>query len=289
MLDCKICAVFFLKNKNERCSLMKKKLKENKMEKLIMAIITFIVLFGGLYAEDIQLTGHDIMVMVDEREDGDSRKSEITMTLINKRNRQRVRKITNLTKEYGDDSKSVMMFNHPADVKGTGFLSWEYENQSKEDARWLYMPALKKTRRISGSSDNDYFMGSDFTYDDLGDRSVDEDTHRLIGEKDCKGQTCWIVESIPLGDDEAYTKRICYVSKALKMFLKVEYFNRLGLMKTLHFEDIDKIDGIWTAQTLIMDNISNKHKTKIEFSDIHYNLNIKDDMFTVGTIRRGRI
>ncbi len=259
------------------------------MKKLILIIIVISIALGISAVEEEQFTGREIMVMVDERDDGDSRKSEITMTLINKRNRQRVRKITNLSKEFGEDSKSVMMFNHPADVKGTGFLSWEYENQDKEDARWLYMPALKKTRRISGSSDNDYFMGSDFTYDDLGDRSVDEDTHTLIGEKDCKDQSCWVVESIPKGDDEVYTKRICYVSKALKMFLKVEYYNKLGLMKTLHFEDIMKIDGIWTAQKLIMDNISNKHKTIIEFSDIQYNLGIKDDMFTVQTIKRGRL
>ncbi len=259
------------------------------MKTLIMTIIAIAIALSIFAVEDKQITGREIMVMVDEREDGYSRKSEITMTLVNKRNRQRVRKISNLTREYGEDSKSIMMFNHPADVKGTGFLSWEYDVKDKEDARWLYMPALKKTRRISGSSDNDYFMGSDFTYDDLGDRSVDEDTHKLLGEKDCNDHTCWVVESTPEGEDEAYTKRISYVSKALKMFMKVEYYNKLGLMKTLHFENIEKIDGIWTAQKLIMDNSSNKHKTVIEFSDIKYNIEIEDDMFTVSTIRRGRL
>ena len=74
-----------------------------------------------------------------------------------------------------------MVFEKPADVKGTAFLSWEYDDPKKEDDKWLYMPAMKKVRRISGASKNEYFMGSDFTYDDMGDRNVEEDTQYPAG------------------------------------------------------------------------------------------------------------
>lgn len=81
-----------------------------------------------------------------------------------------------------------MFFEYPGDVKGTGFLTWDYDEPGKDDDKWLYLPAMKKTRRISGSSARqDYFMGSDFTYDDMGSRSVDEDTHELLGRKSSMG------------------------------------------------------------------------------------------------------
>lgn len=96
------------------------------------------------------------------------------------------------------DRKSIMFFQYPGDVKGTGFLTWDYDDPSRDDDKWLYLPAMKKTRRISGSSaKQDYFMGSDFTYDDMGSRHVDEDTHKLLGEESIGGHKCWQLESVP--------------------------------------------------------------------------------------------
>ena len=78
-----------------------------------------------------------------------------------------------------------MFFTYPGDVNGTGFLTWDYDDMSKDDDKWLYLPAMKKTRRISGSSSKtDYFMGTDFTYNDMGSRNIDEDTHTLLREED---------------------------------------------------------------------------------------------------------
>ena len=126
-----------------------------------------------------ELTGRDIMVKVDERPDGDEQRSVMKMTLINRRGKTRERSLLMYTKDYGKDSKSLMYFQSPGDVKGTGFLAWDYDYPKKDDDQWLYLPALKKSRRISSSSRNDYFMGTDFTYDDMGDRNVDEDIHEL--------------------------------------------------------------------------------------------------------------
>ena len=151
-------------------------------------------------------SGWDIMVKVDERDDGDTRKSSLTMTLINKRGSTRVRDVISYGKDYGKDSKQLMYFKKPEDVEGTCFLSWEYDDVSKEDDKWLYMPALRKERRISGRSSNDYFMGTDFTYDDMGDRNVDEDVHTLKGEDVFEGKECWIIESVPVEKKRLYKK-----------------------------------------------------------------------------------
>jgi outer membrane lipoprotein-sorting protein len=250
-------------------------------------IIAIILLTGVLSATN--LTGRDIMVKVDERDDGDDRHSKMEMTLINHRGKTRVRKVTNYKKDYGKDSKSVMVFLQPADVKGTGFLSWEYDKEDKDDDRWLYMPALRKVRRISGASNDDYFMGSDFTYDDMGDRNVDEDKHKLLGEETQDGIACWKVESTPKDPKDMYVKKISWINKDTDMVIKVDYYDKLGLMKRLKLTKIEQINGIWTAKEMFMDNFREKHQTKLEFSDIVYNKNLSDNLFKVSTIERGRL
>ena len=94
-------------------------------------------------------------------------------------------------------------------LKGTGFLTWDYDNPDKDDDRWLYLPAMKKTRRISGSSAKQaYFMGSDFTYDDMGSRNVDEDSHQLLGEETIGGHKCWKLEYTPKDKREIYSRKV---------------------------------------------------------------------------------
>ena len=176
-----------------------------RIHTLKLAFLTLAVFLAVvLQAQGQEMSGKEIMTIVDERPDGDDRRSVLTMTLINKRGQQRIREVKSFSKDFGKDKKSVMVFEKPADVKGTAFLSWEYDDPAREDDKWLYMPALKKVRRISGSSRNEYFMGSDFTYDDMGDRNVEEDTHTLLGEENVGGHACWKVKSIPVDPKDVY-------------------------------------------------------------------------------------
>ncbi len=249
-------------------------------------LIAAVSVFASFYAG--ALSGRDIMVQVDERDDGDTRNSSMTMTLVNKRGSRRVRNVISYSKDYGKDSKKVMYFTKPEDVKGTCFLSWEYDDVSKEDDKWLYMPALRKERRISGKSSNDYFMGTDFTYDDMGDRNVDEDNHTLESEDVYEGRDCWVIKSVPVEKGE-YTYKKVWVRRDNFMVVHVEYYNRVGLLKVLSCGRIEQIDGIWTAGEMVMENIQEKHKTVMEFSDIRYNSPVKDSLFTVASIKKGRI
>ena len=126
------------------------------LKKTLCALLCSTVLFPAgqniIFAGPAGVTGRDVMVMEDERPDGDDRTSVMKMTLVNKRGSKRVREVSSYSKDYGKDKKSVMVFDRPADVKGTAFLSWEYDDPSREDDKWLYMPAMKKVRRISGAS-----------------------------------------------------------------------------------------------------------------------------------------
>ncbi len=259
------------------------------MKKIIVLIVMIAAIFQIVKLQAKELSGHDIMVLVDERDDGNDSRVEMEMILINKRGRKRIRQILSYSKDYGKNSKTVMIFQKPADVKGTGFLSWEYDDAGKDDDRWLYMPALKKVRRISGSSENDYFMGSDFTYDDMGGRNPDEDIHTLLREENLDEQLCWVVESIPEEKDNMYAKKIVWVRQDVKMTVKVEYYDKLGLMKTLTINNIKQVDGIWTAHEMFMDNKAEKHQTVLKFNQVSYNQDLKDNMFTVSAIEQGRL
>lgn len=242
-----------------------------------------------LRAETVQMTAREIMVMEDKRPDGDDRTSVMKMTLVNKRGSKRVREVSSFAKDYGRDKKMVMVFEKPADVKGTAFLSWEYDDPSREDDKWLYMPAMKKVRRISGASKNEYFMGSDFTYDDMGDRNVDEDTHVLLGEESVDGHVCWKIESTPVDPDDMYTRKVLWVSKVAHMVLKAEYYDKDGLLKVYRVIDFGKEGGFWTVRHSEMENVVRNHKTVMEFDSMQYDTGLQDKLFKVSSIQRGRV
>lgn len=236
------------------------------------------------------LTGHDIMQKVYQRPDGEDRTSTWQMILVDKKGRQRVREAVFYSKDDGQDTKTLIYFWKPADIKGTGFLSYEYDNPKKQDDRWLYLPALKKVRRISGTSNDDYFMGTDFTYNDMGKRPVNEDTHRLLREEEKHGHKCWVIESIPGDKDYLYSKTISWIRQDSFCKARVEYFDRRGsLLKILTVPDQEKQDGFWTAFKMVMDNTQKNHKTILELKEITYNQGIKDSLFRVSTLERGRI
>jgi len=261
---------------------------------LLISGLTVVLMVSAstkVFSQNAALSGRDVIVKVDQREDGDDRKSTLTMTLINKRGSKRIRQILSYTKDYGKDSKSIMYFQKPADVKGTGFLSWEYDDPDRDDDRWLYLPALKKVRRISGSSKNDHFMGSDFTYDDMGGRAVDEDEHTLLYEEKIDAQRCWIVESIPKDvEDNMYSKIIRWIRRDALIAVKVEYYDKAGkIMKVLDISDIRQQNSIWTIFKMQMDNKQEQHRTILEFNDIAYNIGVKDNLFKVSTLERGKL
>lgn len=139
----------------------------------------------------------------------------------------------------------ITFFESPPDVKGTGFLSWSYVDEDKDDDQWLYLPALRKVRRIAASNKGDSFMGSDFTYDDMGERKVEEDNHTLLKSENLKDTDCYVVESVPKKKGYIYSKKITWVYKANLIPIKVDYYDRKGrFLKTLETE-WQKVGGIW--------------------------------------------
>ncbi|QGY47585.1 outer membrane lipoprotein-sorting protein [Maribellus comscasis] len=240
------------------------------------------------------LNGREIIQKVKDRPDGDTRSSEMTMQLINKRGSIRERKVISYSMDFGrnmKDRKTLMFFRYPGDVKGTGFLTWDYDEIGKDDDKWLYLPAMKKTRRISGSSaKKDYFMGTDFTYDDMGSRNVDEDDHKLLQEENLDGYICWVVESTSKDSRDIYSKKVSWIRKDCLIAMKVEYYDKnKKLHRELKMSDIEKADGFWLAKKMDMKNVQTNHQTIILIEDPKYNIPIDENSFTVVNLEKGSI
>ncbi len=227
-----------------------------------------------------QLSGQEIMEKVYYNPSGDDVQGHLRMTLVNRQGEQRIRNLQQYTKDYGDVEKKTMFFLSPADIKGTSFMNWSYTDGSDDD-QWIYLPALRRIRRISSDGKGDYFMGSDFTYDDLGERHPDEDVHTLTGEESIDGKACYVVESVPKDKDYMYSKTVTWVMKDNFLGLKREFYDNRGRhLKTLTIKDYDQINGFWTILETEMKNVQRDHTTQMIFSDIKINLGIPDRMFT---------
>lgn len=223
-----------------------------------------------------------------------SLKTDSTMILINDRGQTRERKTTTLTKlqKNGIDSKLLVKFLSPADIKGTGFL--QVEHSSGDDDQWIYLPALKKTRRLVANNKKDSFVGSDFSYGDILLPKVEFYKHTLLRTEPLDGQDCYVIESIPRDDDvkrdSGYSKKITWVRKDNFLETKVEYYDVSGrLLKTQNVSGhklVEPDTQRWIALRREMINHQTDHKTIFTFDRIEADVPVADDVFTTRSIER---
>ncbi len=233
-------------------------------------------------------SGLQIVQNVYDRPEGNDMQSELTMTLINSRGDERVRIIKQFIKDFGKVEKKIMFFLKPADVRNTSFMNWSYDEEGRDDDQWIYLPALRKVKRISSDSKSDYFMGSDFTYDDLGDRHPSDDVHKLLREEKLNGEDCYVVESIPKDEEYMYSKTVSWIIKDKWIGLKKEFYDEDGEhLKTLTVKKYGKIKDYWVIQHSEMHNVQKDHTTRMELKNIKIDTGIADSKFTERMMKRG--
>ena len=205
--------------------------------------------------------------------------SDMYMTLINAsgQKRQRKMKMSVLEKEGGD--KSLMEFLSPADVKGTKFLS--YSHIEKDDDQWLYIPALKRIKRIASKNKSGAFMGSEFSYEDLSTMDVDKYSYSGDAKKvNYKGKESYKGERTPKSSNSGYSKQIFWIDTKNFLTLKVDYYDRKhALFKTATFLDYKKISGIWRVGKMIMKNHQNDKKTILVWKNERIKNGLKEKDF----------
>jgi hypothetical protein len=236
-----------------------------------------------------------IMELVDARDDGDNGTQSMEMILIDKNGNKRERNIRSFSRDVGEDTHSIMFFESPADVKDTGFLTYDYDDDSKDDDQWLYLPALKKTKRIASNDKSGSFMGSDFSYADMTDRKLDYYDYTLMKETEVDGVKVWQIESIPNTEEEidetGYTKSIVFVRQDNYVVIRsVNWVKKGKRLKYFDVKKLEQVDGIWVPTEMHMTTKKGKatlHKTVLKAHDVRFNQDIDEDMFTVRQLEKG--
>jgi len=260
--------------------------------KHILAATVFI--WGAVSAH--AQTADEIMKKVDDRYTGDTSTSDATLVLIDKKDRQRVRELSLYSIEKDDVEKSIIFFRSPSDVKNTSYMSFDWKAEAKEDDSWLYLPALQKVRRVAASDESGSFMGSDFAYVDINGTDYEDFDYTLENESEpVDGHDCWVVKSISKNEavikETGYTESVSWVRKDNYMVVKAVIQVKKGKrIKYFAAKNIEKIQGVWTAQTLQMVTTrrgKREHSSVFKVHNLKYNQGVDESMFDTQAMQRG--
>lgn len=259
----------------------------------VLLLITLLTPASFSWADDPK--AREIMQKVDDRDDGDNQTSDMKMTLIDKNNHERIREISAFSKDKGEDTLRLMFFLHPADVKDTSFLTYDYDDPEKDDDQWLYLPALKKTKRIASSDKSDSFMGSDLNYSDMTSRELENYDFYLKQEIHVRGKDAWVIESIPRSkeiiDQTGYTKSLLIVQKDIYFVVRAVNWEKTGdYVKYMDVVTLEEIDGVWVGTEMHVAKKKGQqtvHKTILEFNNVKFNQDLGEDLFTVRRMEKG--
>ncbi len=245
--------------------------------------------------ESSDVDGLSHVKKVNERNEGQQLSQNVTIKMEDKRGKAQERILKFFRKDNEDERKSVIFYQSPANVKGTAFLTFDYTVKENEDNQWLYLPALRKTRRISAANRGDYFLGTDLTYEDvkLGSKIGASDYNfEMIGEDVYEGKKVVIISGIPvsakISKELGYSKVEYTVDADLHIPLKIEYWDIAGnALKVVYFKDIKEVQGIWTVQRMEAENFKTSHKTTLIFEGHDYQSQLSEELFTEESLIRG--
>ncbi len=264
------------------------------MKKLILTVSSLLIFCVMQNSIAEELTARQIIDKSDENGKVSGAESISTMTIIDAKGRKRVRKVAQVTKLYdnGETEKKLVRFLTPADVKGTGLLTYDYEK--KDDDMWLFMPALRKTRRIVSSEKSKSFMGSEFSYSDMAPPIWDEFTFKKLADETIHGELCYKIEIVPndddIADENGFSKRVSFISKKDFVPRKSIYFDLDGeLHKEMTIKKVKKVDeknNKYRPTDLIMVNKQNGRKSTLLIEKIVVSENVKDEYFTIGYLEK---
>lgn len=249
------------------------------------------------------INGREIMELERARDDGDNSVQDMQMILIDKNGNQRKREIRSYGKEMGEDDWSIMFFLSPADVRETGFLTYDYDAEEQDDDQWLYLPALKKVKRIASSDKSGSFMGSDFSYADMTERKLNKYEYKLLQEAEVPvvangvemKAKVWVVESVPVDKEEiketGYTKSVVFIDQETHVVLRSKAWVKKGNRnKYLEVKKLDQIDGVWVATEMHMTTKKGKttlHKTILLSENVRFGEDKGEDHFTTRQLEKG--
>jgi hypothetical protein len=226
-----------------------------------------------------------IIQEMQRRSRAQSQRYEGTLTVIDAKGKTTVKRWEYQRIGSFGDSKVVLRFTSPAEVKGVALLVVNHTDRASD--QWMWTPALQRDRRIALQDRSTRFFGTDFSFEDLEERDVDQFDYRLMGEEAVSGTPCWKIESKPKqSKNSQYTNSIVWVRKDRYVAARIENFKKDQLVRRLTYSDVAETQGIWTARTLEMHDLGRNSRTILKLDKLEYNVPAKDEDFTLQALRR---
>jgi hypothetical protein len=253
---------------------------------LVIALSVLLSFAPTAYASD-PLTPAQIAQLTFDRNLGDDMQMRGSMELISNNGQVRSREFISLRKDSNTERKQLIRFTAPADIAGTAFLSLETDNSSNTEQH-LYLPALKRTRRIVASQMGRSFVNSDFTYEDMQRHPVEDWNYQLDGVGTISGHACYILISTPKpGTDTQYGKLVSWIEKERFIPIKAEFYDKKGQHTKSYFVNrFEIIDKIATEMDILMEDLLSGHKTRLKTLEIKYNSGLNDSLFTTRALEK---
>ena len=271
-------------------------MRRNRQARYATALLLSLALGAGLLASDAQAgpSAREIMDKTALSRKLDGSEAVVKMIIIDPKGQTRERKITLATKLFdgGKTEKRIYRFLSPADVQGTSVLVFDYE--SKADDVWIFLPALRKTRRIVSSQKTQSFMGSEFSYGDLNIPAIDDFDYKLMNQEPFGGEACYVIEVTPkskeIAESEGYSKKTYWVSKDKFAVMRGLFYDKDGkLLKELVTGNIKLLDAKnkrYRPMHMEMINKQNGRKSVFDSSKVTFAPNTKDEYFTTAYLER---
>ena len=254
-------------------------------------LLVLVTLWGASAVE--ALTAKEIMERTETWNKPDDETGSLTIVLINNRGKERQRKVMRYVQtDANKKDKSFLEFSKPADVKGTRFLT--HEHVGRDDDRWLYLPALRKIRRITASNNTDNFMGTDLTFEDTRSEHLDSHAYTLLREEKLGDRDAYLIEAVPSTAQEkkesGYSKRHIWVDKLTFLVMQRQFWNKKGEhIKTSTRSELKQLaPDIWAYDRIDVEHLKRKHRSVFVFEDRKINTGLKDSLFSQRSLTRGR-
>lgn len=251
---------------------------------------SLIGLTGNAVAQTPEERGLEISKEAKSRDIGwGDNTADMLMVLRNTQGQESIREIKLKTLEQKDDGdKSLTIFNKPRDVKGTAFLSFSHPVAA--DEQWLYLPALKRVKRISSRNKSGPFMGSEFAFEDLSSFEIEKYTYKYLGDEAVEGQDSFMVEQFPVDENSGYTRRVVWIDKEAYRIQKIDFYDRKNsLLKTLTYQNYQMyLDKYWRAESMNMVNHQNGKSTELKWENYVFRTGLKESDFNKNSLKRAR-
>ena len=260
--------------------------------KIILAILVFTLAGFFMYAQDASRPV-DAAVIVERsrnRIEAETVSTRFRMQISSRSGTVTERVMDQYSKkDSGGNSRSVIVFQEPATVRGTRFLT--LENQLRANDQWIFLPSLGRVRRIAAAEGSSSFVGTDFSYDDLAsvDRRTELDTHRLIREERYRDRDCYVIESTPMDTSYQYSRMLQWIDKENYVPHKVELFDRRNTqVKTLEILELREVQGRLAPIVTRMTSIAAGTSTTLNVANLRYDDPIPEGVFTTNFLETGR-